>query len=333
MLVVLQRCFSEDYLPAFLAVYAPQPLLLLPLAGTLLLCLFLWQWRLLRTNFMLLVIAIVLLVPPVIPHSKPPDAPQRRIRIVTWNTHEQFESTDKIAAILARLQPDIVCLQETRRGAFNSVLPGAKVAHTHEVTTLTCGRILRQEPIMLGETPNFRWGMDTDILLPQGRLRVFNVHYVIDVKGRINHASQQQGTRSQDRTQQARELENEVVLEWLRTIPGPRVVAGDFNTPPNAFIHRQLAAEATDAFGTAGRGWGFTYRSDRPLIRIDYVWCAGGIVPVTAQTLDGEVSDHRLVVTDLLLPEAGSPSSRSLGKPFRAGRPGNLPPAGPEDTR
>ena len=81
------------------------------------------------------------------------------------------------------------------------------------------------------------------------------------------------------------------------------MVVGDLNSPPNSAIYRDLAAAALDAFGARGLGWGWTYRRDYPMLRIDYVFCGEGVRPVTAFTKDGKVSDHRLLVTDLVVGE------------------------------
>lgn len=332
-LVVLQRWCSEDYLPAFLAVYAPQPPLLLPVVAVMALCLLRLQWRWLALNAALLILGIMLLVPPMLPgRPVPPVDPATRIRIVTWNVHEEFTQTTRVRAAIARLKPDIVCLQESRRKRFNDALPGAQVAHTHEVSTLTRGRIVAKRAFPLGPPPNFRWGLDTDIILPQGRLRVLNVHYMIDVNRQIRHARKAGPATSGGSVQQVRTLENEVVVNWLRSTPGPRVAVGDFNTPPRALIYRQLAAVAADAFATVGRGWGFTFRRDRPVIRIDYVWCAGGVRPLRCAPEDGGLSDHLLLVTDLYVPRGASAASTMPASNSESAQPPS-PVGVPEDTR
>ncbi|MGE5531588.1 MAG: endonuclease/exonuclease/phosphatase family protein, partial [Bacteroidota bacterium] len=152
--------------------------------------------------------------------------------------------------------------------------------------------------------------------LPQGRVRVLNVHYVIDVTGRVRQIKNPDEPERKFHTKRARALQQQAVLAWLGETDGARAAVGDFNTPPNALYYRQLAARAVDAFGTVGRGWGFTFRRDQPLIRIDYVWCAGKLQPLKAFTTEGGVSDHRLLVTDLLVPEKqGKPAVRKHVKP------------------
>lgn len=327
--VVIERRFPESYFPTFLLTYIPQLPLLAPLIPPMLVCVIFWQWRLMWVNIAVLIVGVALLAPPVLPQRLPVDDPAQRIRIVTWNAHEEFRNFNRMAKVLEALQPDIVCFQEARSAKFADLLPGAQVAHTHEVTTLVRGRILEDEPYRLGPSPNWRWGMDTLVQLPHGRLRVLNVHYVIDVTGRIREVKNPAEPERTFHTREARALEQRAVLAWMKHNEGPAVVCGDFNTPPNTLYYRQLRAAATNAFAVAGRGWGFTFRRDRPLIRIDHVWCLGGVRPVRSYTVDATVSDHRLLVTDIFIPKgAGMPASfHALKKDT------TKPEAGPEDTR
>jgi endonuclease/exonuclease/phosphatase family metal-dependent hydrolase len=329
VVVYIEKRIPESNHLAFVLTYIPQLPLLVPLIPTIFLCIIAWQWRLLGVNLGLLALGIALLMPPVLGRPQITDSPARRIRIVSWNAHEEHLNVPRMAKVLAELEPDIVCLQESRSARFAEALPGAQVAHTREVTTLTRGNIVDQEPLRLGPDPNHRWGMDTEIVLPQGRVRVLNVHYVIDVTGRLRQIKNPDEPERKFHTKRARALEQRAVLKWLTETEGARAVVGDFNTPPNADYYAQLEAKAVDAFGSVGRGWGFTFRRDRPLIRIDYVWCAGRLQPLKTFTVDGTVSDHRLLVTDLLLPaEAGKPAPRRRlkAKPEREGE------TGPVDT-
>lgn len=68
---------------------------------------------------------------------------------------------------------------------------------------------------------------------------------------------------------------------------------GDLNALPDA---REIAilrgAGLRDAFALAGQGDGFTYRSDRPYERIDYVWISPDIAAREFKVLPGQASDH-----------------------------------------
>jgi len=297
-LVAIRRGLPERDLLAYLLVNLPQPPLLAPLAVFALLCLLLRQWRLALANAAVLLAAMMLLMPPVWPHRPPAHDPARRIRVVTWNLHGETDELPQIQATLARLQPDIVCLQEAKAPLFAQALPGAQAAHTHEGRTLTRGRIVSQRDFPLNAPAMARWGLSTEIELPQGRLSVLNVHYVVGVKRHLIEARRGRP----DPVEAARAEGNDRVLDWLRRTPGPRIVCGDFNTQPGSRLYRLLRAEAVDAFGAAGAGWGFTFSRALPMIRIDYVWCAGGAMPVRVRVMDGLVSDHRLVVADVIVP-------------------------------
>lgn len=295
---LLRHGVSERHLLAYLLVNAPSPALVAPPAVWVLLLLMLRRWRLAAANVMVGVLAVALLMPPVLPHRPPPHEPARRIRVVTWNLHCDTDQLPQTQATLARLQPDIVCLQEAEPPMFARALPGAQAVHTHEGRLLTRGRIVRQRAFPLSAPGTSRWGLSTEIELPQGRLSVLNVHYVVGVKRHI--IDTRAGRR--DTIEETRVLENSRVLDWLRQTPGPRLVCGDFNTPPGARLYRLLRAEALDAFAAAGLGWGFTFPRALPLLRIDYVWCAGGAAPLRVRAMDGGMSDHQLVVADVVVP-------------------------------
>ena len=321
---IVERRYPESYFPTFLLTYIPQLPLLAPLVPAVLICVIFWHWRLMWANLLLLVGGVFLLVPPVLPHRVPAADPAHRVRLVSWNVHEEFRNANRMVKTLRALRPDIVCLQEARSKNFGELLPGAEVTHTREVTTLVRGRILRQRPYRLGPEPNYRFGMDTWIELPQGRLRVLNVHYVIDVTGRIREVKNPEEPERTFHTREARALEQQAVLAWMKQSTGPALVSGDFNTPPSVLFYRQLAEVATNAFAAAGRGWGFTFRRDRPLIRIDHTWCLDGVRPLRSYTVDAGVSDHRLLVTDVLIPPAEGtplPPERSPLSPDKSGVP------------
>lgn len=297
-LIVIEKGVSEQHIIAFMLVHTPQPPLLAPLAAVALLCLLLRRWRMAAVTGATLVIAVAALMPPAMPRPTPRHAPGQRVRIVTWNVHGECESVPQIRETLEALQPDIVCLQEADESCLARAFDGAS-AQTHEVRTFTTGRIVRTDIFPLSEPRSIRYALATEIELPQGRVQVLNVHYLIAIKSHLRHARR----NLPGPIELARYRQNETVRGWLQETEGPRVVCGDFNTPPGALLYRRMADLATDSFRQAGLGWGFTFPRRAPMIRIDYVWCAGGVVPVRSRAMDGEASDHRLVVTDVVLPE------------------------------
>jgi len=302
---VAEATFAERHLTTLLITYLPQAVWVAPVGLLTLLCLLLRQGRLFWFNLMLTLVAAVVLLRPSWPREGPTYQRAKRIRVVTWNVRGGPLRVVRLTSVLERLQPDIVCFQEAQRGSLQEALPGAEVAATHEVITFCRGQIVSSRPIRLGPYPNFRYGLETDLVLPQGHLKVLNVHWQVYqlltwMMGLERGEEEINLRRSLGWTRQARENECRVVLDWLAATPGPKLVVGDFNTPPNALLYRRMAERAVDSF-TMGSGFGFTYRRNLPVVRIDYVWCADGLQPVSCFVVDGRKSDHRLVVADVIL--------------------------------
>lgn len=299
-LVVLEKVLPEHLLPAYLATYLPQPVLVAPMAAAPFFCLVFWQRRLLLANLLLVLLAIIVLMPPTLPHGRPKALPAEQVRILSWNVHNDFRHEADLRQAIAKEHPQIVCLQEAQRDVFATLLPGAETAHTQEVTTLTSGHIEARKQVWLGPHPNRRWALETTIRLPQGRLTVLDVHFMTAFTPRTVKRNRNDLLDFLLRTRAARDIEADAVVAWLGRTAGPRVVVGDFNSPPNSDIYHQIRAVAMDAF-TSGLGWGYTYHRRHPMVRIDHVFCSGGVIPLAARSLDGVVSDHRLVVADVAL--------------------------------
>ncbi len=98
------------------------------------------------------------------------------------------------------------------------------------------------------------------------------------------------------RANEARELLT-FVGQQERTV----LVAGDFNTPPRGLLYRELARALKDSFAATGLGTGYTFRSDRPCYRIDYLWAGPAMTPVACRALPLQVSDHRPVVGEFIV--------------------------------
>lgn len=76
----------------------------------------------------------------------------------------------------------------------------------------------------------------------------------------------------------------------LRELPGPRLLLGDLNVGPG------LAGRASGWRSLAG---GPTYPAARPRRQLDHVLAEAPMTPVRVQLLELELSDHRAVVVDL----------------------------------
>jgi endonuclease/exonuclease/phosphatase family metal-dependent hydrolase len=83
----------------------------------------------------------------------------------------------------------------------------------------------------------------------------------------------------------------------------PVVMAGDFNDTPGGTVHLQMRASFTDAWEAAGVGDGFTYVSDAPSKRIDYIYLfpksSWHVNSTQVGSCDG--SDHLPLVVEAML--------------------------------
>jgi len=78
----------------------------------------------------------------------------------------------------------------------------------------------------------------------------------------------------------------------------PKIIGGDFGTPPGDAIFRVLDPNFDDSFKSAGLGWGNTYTNRYPLLRIDQLWVSEDLEPTASIALPSNYSDHRIVVCD-----------------------------------
>jgi len=81
------------------------------------------------------------------------------------------------------------------------------------------------------------------------------------------------------------------------------VVGGDLNTHPEDGSPARIAASYPDVWTHVGEGVGSTYPSSAAAARIDYLFAGPAVRPLRAWTAGGTVSDHLMVVADLLIGE------------------------------
>jgi len=95
------------------------------------------------------------------------------------------------------------------------------------------------------------------------------------------------------------------IIEHLQSVPSGShlIVGGDFNAPPRDDALALLQSRLSDAFLTAGSGWGATGTNEYPLFRVDQVWVSNSLQPVSATAKKTQHSDHRMVVCDLVIAE------------------------------
>ncbi|MFW5972762.1 MAG: endonuclease/exonuclease/phosphatase family protein [Bacteroidota bacterium] len=103
-----------------------------------------------------------------------------------------------------------------------------------------------------------------------------------------------------------RNWEVDQLLELVEAEEVPVIIAGDLNSTSNNWVYRRLAEGRQDAFRVAGRGWGATYHTRLPVVRIDFVLVGPEWEVVDAYVPHVWLSDHLPVVTRIRWSENGS---------------------------
>lgn len=129
---------------------------------------------------------------------------------------------------------------------------------------------------------------------PEGRLTVLNAHF---------SWVESQARRNVDEA-----------LPFIRSTGGPAILVGDFNMRPDAEPLKKLRGLGwTDVWEALRPGEdGFTFESDAPVQRIDYVWASPGlekhirrIEVVRTQSIGARLSDHLGLCVRLAVPVEG----------------------------
>lgn len=299
---------GDVWAPATVAMYAPLPLLVVPpallLAGALL-----FRRRALWT----LTPALLLTLGPVsgfcVPWGRLADDPTGgpRLRVMTCNMHYGRVSPDPLDRLIDEAGPDVVVLQEWRDGARSEALAG-RDWHTHRepgqflASRYPIRRADRVGSRSVGDTGSVaRYELDT----PAGVVTVFSAHLASPREGLGPVAAGETGgleavaANSALRWSQSRKL-----AAAADRSTGAILVLGDLNTPPHSALFRRVWDGYTDAFGSAGWGWGFTFVARASSVRIDHILVGGGGRARRCWVGPDVGSPHRPVLADVAWPAA-----------------------------
>jgi endonuclease/exonuclease/phosphatase family metal-dependent hydrolase len=136
---------------------------------------------------------------------------------------------------------------------------------------------------------------------------------VIDVHGVLVDAynTHLEVSSESDRLRQAAQIKS-----LIGTPGAPTVLTGDMNAAPDTPEIATLKGFLTDTWPVAGAGPGYTSVSSTPTRRIDYVFGAGGVKPMTDRLIgtDPAASDHLPVVATLELTGSRDSADRTSAK-------------------
>jgi vancomycin resistance protein VanJ len=302
-LYLLDHCTEGQwYLSPLL--YLPPQGWLLPLAG--LVPLALWLRPAMLALHGLAFIAVVLgFMHFASPKTSVANVPADSVlTVVTANIGQRKAAT--LQPFLDEMSPDIITFQEGAwpEPSFAEANPGYEYRRAGEFT------LASKLPIgVSGVVPDLTFeGREVaarfELATTNGTLVIYSVHmptpraYLYDLRGEglLADADHREGVFSRaawddyryywsSRFDLARGL-----LAALAKEKHPVILCGDFNTPDHGALYQLFAARYTDAFATAGQGYGLTFPGDihaalagyRPWLRLDYQFADASWEPVEA---------------------------------------------------
>ena len=289
--------------------------------------LLLFVWALLRRSRMRVLLGIVLL-PSLIFAGRyyqfrgPAEGPEPTLKVVSYNVGlfahgpagmDRLELADSACTWLRAQDADLICLQEFRLPAnlpmdkwLQSHFPGYK-AYYYVLTgsggqfgNVTLSRLPVEKRGKMDFEKSTNLALWTDVRLSNAQVRVYNCHfesYNISLSALLEKSGAVEETeRKMRRSILERPKQVEEVLRDVENAPVRSVVLGDFNDTPLSYTYFRLLRKRHDTFVKAGEGFGGTYRTLWPLLRIDYILYPDDMEARSYQVPHVRYSDHYPII-------------------------------------
>ncbi|NNC90334.1 MAG: hypothetical protein HKN82_17915 [Akkermansiaceae bacterium] len=225
-----------------------------------------------------------------------------RVATINWSG-----SPEDFSESIVLYQPDVIFIQEIphpyRLRLLNQTLYGGKGDYRYD-SIRRCGIVVRGEIERQIKNPleGFR-SQHVTMRLPNGRkVELVNLHLQAASTDLALWRRECWHTHAVNRQLRRRELAVALtLLETSTPTRGPTILAGDFNAPATDSIYRVVRRDFIDSFAVAGVGWGNTYHRRFPILRLDHIFVSEEFLPVRSCVVSIPESDHRMVVSDLIL--------------------------------
>jgi endonuclease/exonuclease/phosphatase (EEP) superfamily protein YafD len=232
--------------------------------------------------------------------------PALRLRLLTCNTDNVDLNRTAFPAFLAAERPDVVVLQACRNRSRKVFSDGWHVHQIGDICIASRHPISGFRPFDHGAHPEFIYGAGWlavyELQTPAGPIHVANVHLNSPRKGLEQVIEQRwRGGAALSRNSERRRRQSAIARSTINTVPGPLVIAGDFNTPTDSTIYREHWSDLDNCFSRAGIGFGHTHFTAWTSIRIDHILTGPGWTTRACRVGPDVGSAHRPVVADLEL--------------------------------
>ena len=231
------------------------------------------------------------------------------LRVVSWNVSGCDAGEKAILDELERLQPDVCFLQESpntptfqQEAKRHAYWKDAFYVDDGDCAVLSLSPIHRESSASIGP-----WSAPQILLADLSSsksMMLVNVRLMLPSLI-LCPFSEEKMTQfvsdSMARNQQFRDLADLIESKKSKIPVFNVILAGDFNTPGGIQSLKPLRRILKDVWPVCGEGWGATITSSFPVSRIDQCWVSSGIRPLSAKVKSTRLSDHRILVVELLM--------------------------------
>jgi vancomycin resistance protein VanJ len=260
--------------------------------------------RLLWTQFvagLLLLFPLLGFVPPWFSKADPN---RPTLRMLSYNLASGHVGYDEVVAAIDQRSPDLVFFQEIfwdEGGERLMSLLKARYPHVEKSDQfMVASRFPLSDQIALprilhdGKHRSLRF-VRYIAQTKLGRLALYDVHPVSPRPGllKLRH-----GGDALDSERRLRKLQVETIADRAGREKDPVLIAGDTNLPGLSPLLRRLGG-FHDGFRDASWGFGYTYPSSLPWMRIDRVFTSRALCTVHFEVGSSMASDHLYVLADV----------------------------------
>jgi len=264
-----------------------------------------------RRTWLPVALALVVVVGPVMglclpwPSLAGQTAKGLTFRFLTCNVHGKQLDPAALAELLTTTNRDVVALQECRPEHQPIIFSNGEW-HIRRGRRLCLGSRFPIVQVEFCNDPDFdpelgllaRYELDT----PAGRINVASLHLASPRYGLGEVIDQRGGPAPElQANSRLRASQSAEATEWLASVQGPLLIAGDFNTPVESCIYREFWGRYTNVFSVAGFGFGSTHFTRRTAVRIDHILAGPGWQCRRCWVGPNVGSPHRPVLADLEL--------------------------------
>jgi endonuclease/exonuclease/phosphatase (EEP) superfamily protein YafD len=230
----------------------------------------------------------------------------RAIRVLTCNVHRHQLNAAALGTLVAMTDPDIVTLQGWSSRDKPVVFAYGRW-HVRQEGQLCLASHYPIRSAELLDDPDFTGEPDSaagrfEIEAPEGSIHVVSLHLASPRDG-LEEVGRSWGREPEalEANSALRRRQSRKVRRWLADWEGPVLIAGDFNTPTESTVYREWWSPYTNAFCSAGWGFGATFFTARNRVRIDHILAGPGWRCRRCWVGPPVGSPHRPVLADLYL--------------------------------